>query len=1004
MPREDLSTYTVAGADEATYLTDNTKYRTLAKAMRLGDECYRYKDFGAGHFGDFTHYFEHRFEDLPAGATGRAYPYLMAQVAGDAARAVTSVSKQGAESGDDIGVAKSTPGGVWSAYALNVATVTCGDITTFGSNSLGVGMRFPGLNLPDDATVVSVSLTFKASASLGANDLKSRIRGELDKTGAIFSDFDDYKVRRGISDGGAGNCTATVVDWDFNTAWVAGTLYACSAAGLITMMQEMVDTLGGVTDAVLFWDDHDDRSGNDIRRQAYSWDQAGNISGPTLAVTYYVGSTDNYLAVRQIGTALDLVEFYGGNESNSSADYTMYEGEVVYLKVERSGVTVHLHIYSDPARKHECTGSPLVLTQDAAETYRYFHCMASYDSGITASITCWSGNYWLDGTAPSEYFLTEDLSSFLLVPEDTETFDLLADADLINDADADLTWTLGGANIVATDGAGAGESVSPQGGMSALVNCVAGASYASFVPSDAATQGYEMMPWVKLISIGANESGMLFGTFTAVPSYMMAGVVDVAGTHYWRIWKYSGAGAWSTQTTFTMETGVWYQILLFQEVYDLVSMWVRKYGAVEGEQYYTWTEVETVTGINANVTKCFIGCVSGTPTYKFQIDDIRYQSGFWGMDSIACGTETLITANLNKNGVQVYDLFSSAAITIDPSCWTHRADITPTVGGWLVWDAAHSCWWELETTGALGDNAVCDVYQVDADDWGRNLRSTFDPATAPISDDNLWYIVPSRLIEGGKLLCLVFVAPIAMTSGDCYFITFDTNHGFDHVGVDVNADPASGCWSAPILVCDETDLANYFPCEGFLWRQPEAPNDLVAIIRYAELEDTPAHGAAAANIWNLIFISDDDGATWGAAAYPGGDSGELMESYSGWLNAFVFRTNVWYQAYDARTDGPVGGACKNHISSVAMADAADGAIISQRNWGWGPLGTNWSRGFCFPAGNGSIDAMPGQEEYYTLSVVTYRGIGWYMNVGTGEWVIPVRGGGNIAALIAAGVV
>ena len=70
----DLSTYTLGGSDNATYITDATPYRTNVNLMPLGVDAYRYKDYTADHFtGNFTHYLEARLEASNGAASEVAY-------------------------------------------------------------------------------------------------------------------------------------------------------------------------------------------------------------------------------------------------------------------------------------------------------------------------------------------------------------------------------------------------------------------------------------------------------------------------------------------------------------------------------------------------------------------------------------------------------------------------------------------------------------------------------------------------------------------------------------------------------------------------------------------------------------------------------------------------------------------------------------------------------------------------------------------------------------------
>lgn len=1003
MPRVDLSTFTSAGADEATYLTDNTAYRTLAckaatsaldrtteSGLPLGEIAYRYKDYTANYFEDFTHHFDYCVEDMASTTLGQVFPWMLSDGVGDGFALQTTLVP---DSSYDPGHNDSSASIYGSLYAGRLLPVAIDHAAGY------VRIRIYKVGTP------AAALTVAIVTDDGAGHPNEQAGG-LVCSGTLA----------------AADCADTALPGSWQTILMS----AANLDNAVTYWILVRSSLGDASNRWVLVLDTDDGDWVSTTDSGATWTHQTLTSIP-----YEEGSVSNdydYLSLRQTGNRLEIAECYNGVIYTSATHHHMTEGELIFPKVERVGDQVDVHLYKDPAFATELAiangddvDSPLHLDLQADVHYRYCYVMNSYGNNSGNGIVCWTGNLWISGTPPAMF--TEESISFILAPEaaGAETFDSMHEGDAISEAEADLTWTVVG-SVVATDGAGAGESVSPQGGMSALISCAAGTSYGYFLHGGDATVNFQALGWVRLISIANTGKAGLIAASNATPLIVAAGVEATDATHrYWRIWIYDGG--WhtdhSTQTIFQAELGAWYQVMLFQDEWYQASLWVRKYGAAEGDQYYEWTEVESIRGVNGNLTRCNIGTLFND-TSVVQVDDIRYQagsrSGAHGICHGGAGDGTILwTSPLNKNGVVLRQTFSTTAVTKDPSCWTKRHDLTGANSdtGQVVWDSTNSCWWEFETTGTLGVDAVCDVYQIDTD-WTRTHRAQYDPATvgAPgVNNDNLWYIIPSRMIEttGGRaeILCTLVIVDGAAedaTTADTYFIKFNTTHAYNHADHDATT---ADCWSTPILICDETDGVNlnaagddFFPGEAFLWRQPVGGN-LICISRMTHLGDDPDHGAAAAHQYQRIFDGGLDGAAWGAGAWPGGDSGMQMDCYSGWLNAFVFRGYLWYQGYDARTASTLS-INKNFKSIIALADGEDGALITERHWGWGPANI-WNKPFAFWAANGNIDAEDGQSLIYKLSTVFNQGIGFFRLVSTDFDIPRVHGGGNASRLLAAGV-
>lgn len=156
---------------------------------------------------------------------------------------------------------------------------------------LGGGMKFDAVNIPANATILTATLAIVAAYSNSAVTVNSGICGELDATAATFSTIADYQARRGTDAGGADNTKRTTARraWDAIVSFVGGTTY--TSPDFANVLQEMVDTLGALTDIILFWDDHDGRStaaAGRYRRGA-AWDNV-TYAPPALTYTFSVPS------------------------------------------------------------------------------------------------------------------------------------------------------------------------------------------------------------------------------------------------------------------------------------------------------------------------------------------------------------------------------------------------------------------------------------------------------------------------------------------------------------------------------------------------------------------------------------------------------------------------------------------------------------------------------------------------------------------------------------------
>lgn len=130
-----------------------------------------------------------------------------------------------------------------------------------GTESVGGGLRFLNTLCPLGATINQSYIVYTGDAALALNDVDIRYTGELSGTPATFSNIANYQTRRGTVVGGASDdyITTAQVDDDAIAAGVIDTEY--QSPSLNTIFQEMADT-NSLKDAVIFGDDHDNRSTN----------------------------------------------------------------------------------------------------------------------------------------------------------------------------------------------------------------------------------------------------------------------------------------------------------------------------------------------------------------------------------------------------------------------------------------------------------------------------------------------------------------------------------------------------------------------------------------------------------------------------------------------------------------------------------------------------------------------------------------------------------------------
>ncbi len=239
--------------------------------------------------------------------TGLAYPIL-----------IDPTVSVGASS-DDILVY--WDGSQWLRSLTNAAWAAGYSSAT--SVKMGGGGKFDGVNIPAGADVLTATLAFVAANADALTTVNTVIHGELDATAATFSDIANYQGRRGVVVGGADNThiTSANVTWDSLSAWVAGTTY--TSPDFAPILQEMVDTLGELTDIVLFWDDHAARgtqSATRYRRGA-SWDNT-TYNPPALTFTYTSGVAAPTCTTESYSNVEDTTATVTGNITATSENCT----------------------------------------------------------------------------------------------------------------------------------------------------------------------------------------------------------------------------------------------------------------------------------------------------------------------------------------------------------------------------------------------------------------------------------------------------------------------------------------------------------------------------------------------------------------------------------------------------------------------------------------------------------------------------------------------------------
>jgi hypothetical protein len=169
-------------------------------------------------------------------------------------------------SSDDCYVAGSPP----STMSLDYAHQKTGKTTV----SLGGGMRFTSVTIPQGATIDTAYITLICSVTTSSTTVNTDLTGEDIDDAATFSAIANYNAR---------TRTTALVAWDSIPGWTGGTSY--NTPSITSIIQEIVDRGGWASgqDMVVFWEDGG--SSADANRYGASWDHT-TYNPPALYVEY----------------------------------------------------------------------------------------------------------------------------------------------------------------------------------------------------------------------------------------------------------------------------------------------------------------------------------------------------------------------------------------------------------------------------------------------------------------------------------------------------------------------------------------------------------------------------------------------------------------------------------------------------------------------------------------------------------------------------------------------
>jgi len=147
----------------------------------------------------------------------------------------------------------------------------------------GAAVRFPGVAIPQGATIEKAELRLTAHASPGSGDnVDSKVYTEAADDAAAFSNLTDYDARS----------AGTKVDWLNVASWSALQVYA---KDITTQVQEVINRAGWASGnaLVVFWEDHDGRSTIYHSRKSYL--TYADEKSPTLYIEFTIPGSADYI-------------------------------------------------------------------------------------------------------------------------------------------------------------------------------------------------------------------------------------------------------------------------------------------------------------------------------------------------------------------------------------------------------------------------------------------------------------------------------------------------------------------------------------------------------------------------------------------------------------------------------------------------------------------------------------------------------------------------------------
>ncbi len=163
-------------------------------------------------------------------------------------------------------------------------SITLNNFLYFGKDvtphTLGSGMRFRTVSVPNGVTIIRSQVYFTAGFNLAGATCNLVIKGEAADNAATFSTYANYTGRA---------LTAASVAWGAVPAWTAGTIY--TTPDLKTIVQEIISRPGWVANNSLVLFVEDNGSSNNAYRGADDFD---HLPAPILHIDWYNPATRTF--------------------------------------------------------------------------------------------------------------------------------------------------------------------------------------------------------------------------------------------------------------------------------------------------------------------------------------------------------------------------------------------------------------------------------------------------------------------------------------------------------------------------------------------------------------------------------------------------------------------------------------------------------------------------------------------------------------------------------------